>query len=59
MVDLMYEVPSDLTVEKVIITGDFINGKGRAVVVTNPEKRQTKKRNLKSPPTRKRNESVS
>ena len=33
MLPLMYDIPSRTDVEKVVITGDFINGKGDAKLV--------------------------
>jgi ATP-dependent protease Clp ATPase subunit len=34
MMGLMYELPGRTDVEKVIITGDFINGKAPAQIIT-------------------------
>ena len=36
---LMFEVPSDPTVEKVTVTGDFVEGKAEAVVLKNPNRK--------------------
>lgn len=36
---LMFEVPSDPTIEKVTVTGDFVEGKAEAVVLKNPNRK--------------------
>jgi ATP-dependent Clp protease ATP-binding subunit ClpX len=43
MLQLMYDIPSDPSVEKVIITKDFIDKKADPVIILNPEKKLTRR----------------
>ncbi len=48
MGNIMYEVPSDSSVEKCIITEDVVNGKAKPEYVINPDRKPIKKRARKS-----------
>ena len=39
LLSIMYEVPSDRTIEKVIISADYVNGKADPLIVRNPQKK--------------------
>lgn len=45
MQDIMFEVPSDLNIEKCIITADTVNGKGKPEYVYNPERKPIQRKN--------------
>jgi ATP-dependent Clp protease ATP-binding subunit ClpX len=40
MTDIMYEIPSDETVEQVVVTADCIKNRNSPVVIRNPEKKR-------------------
>lgn len=40
--DLMFTIPSDHTVEKIVITADVVNGKSTAILTKNPERKPTR-----------------
>lgn len=39
---LMYEVPSDCKIERVIINADYVNGKGKPELIRNPDRKPCK-----------------
>jgi len=52
MTELMFQIPSDNTVEKVIVTKELINGEGEAIIINNPNRKpisrpQVKKNRIK------------
>ena len=42
LTNLMFEVPSDYTIEKVIIHEDYVEGKGKPELVINPDRKPAK-----------------
>ncbi|HHV51369.1 MAG TPA: ATP-dependent Clp protease ATP-binding subunit ClpX [Clostridiales bacterium] len=44
LTNLMFEVPSDYKVEKVIITKDFVENKGKPEIITNPERKPARQK---------------
>ncbi|MBQ8732787.1 MAG: ATP-dependent Clp protease ATP-binding subunit ClpX [Oscillospiraceae bacterium] len=49
--NIMFEIPSDPTVERVIITSDYVKGEKTVQIIRNPAKK-TKKKQLQQPPKR-------
>ena len=46
LTNLMFETPSDHTVEKIVITAQCVNGDAKPDILTNPEKKPAR---LKAP----------
>lgn len=42
LTDLMFEVPSDSNIEKIIINTDYVEGKGRPELIKNPDRKPAK-----------------
>ena len=57
LMKLMFEAPSDIEIEKIVISEEFVDGKGEAEITRNPERKTTKVKvtpTSKSPTTKKK-----
>ena len=39
LTNLMFEVPSDCTIERVVVTKDFVEGKAKPELIVNPDRK--------------------